>query len=151
MSITNKQMTTKVRTCAPLYTNTIDRNYYLNGWVDTVNKDSNQCLFLEQQQNINYPRRHDNPTDDLINYTNNMPLNTRHTFRPRIREFFPDSAKVFYNPNTNMETNVHQYDSQIYDEPLEKPSIFSTMTQNDVFMYVLLVILLFIAYKLLKK
>lgn len=153
MSITNKQMTTSVRKCAPLYANTIVRNYYLNGWVDTVNKDSNHCLFLEQQQNINFPRRHDNPTDDLINYTNNMHLNTRHTFRPRIREFFPDSSKVFYNPNTNMETNIHQYDEQIYDEPTQKPSIFSSISisQNDVFVYILIILVLFGSYKLLKN
>lgn len=144
-------MTSQVRTCTPLYADTIDRNYYLDGWTKTLNKDSNKCLFLEQQQNINYPRKHDNPTDDLINYTNNLPLNTRHTFRPRIREFFPDSSKVFYNPNINMEVNKYQYDSQIYDEPTQKPSIFDAITQNDIVLYIITVVLLFVIYKTLKN
>lgn len=148
MSITNQNMTNYVRSCAPLYANTIDRNDYLNGWSESIIKDDT-CIFLEQQQNINFPRRHDNPTDDLMNYTNNLPLNTRHTFTPRIKEFFNDNNKMFYNPNFNMDPNYNQktYGPKTIIQKAPPPDNEEPSIQY----YIIFVILLFIIYKLLKK
>lgn len=148
--LTTEQINNEIRLC-PYNSNSIERNNYLSTWTDTINNDDNKCLFFEQQQNINYPRRHDDPTDDIMNYSNNLPLSTRHTLRPRIKEFFNDNSKLFYNPYIIMNNN-HEYDDLIYDEPApyqsSEPSMFSL---NNLIRLVIIALILYMVYYFVSK